>query len=708
MFELKAKISLIDMLTAPMRKVERQVKSTERATRMYSDATTKLSDSQGKLARSAGQSSKQVEDVNQRLSKMSSSAGTWVGRIGKTAAAFSALGVAAAGVAAGGLAFGGLKRAMDYEAQLSSIQALTGASAEEMKLMNALALEMGAKTKYSALQAAQGIEELLKAGIEPATVKAGGLEAALNLATAGGLDLAEAAETMATSLNAFKKDGLSASDASNILAGTANTAATDVRGLGFALASVGGVADMIGLSFRDVNTAIGLMSNDGLKNGSDAGTSFKSMLMYLQPQTEKATELFNKLGIGVGKANKFFKNGKIKDLAGISEVLQETFKNMSEQQRTATFLDIFGTDGVKAASTLYKAGADGVKKFRKEMSEVTALEVAKKKMDNAAGAVEQFKGAVETLQISALTPVLPIIKKIALAAVGFVEKYTPKITAAVERMVSKAKEYVKDRFINNPAFQNLTAEGKIRFVIDDILSSFSGWLKGEGGAQIKSVTETLVSTLAAGVEAASQPLVSTALSLGKALANGVIEGLQNALADHPLYAAIAGGAAGSRFGIYGVVAGAGAGVIASQGASIKVERKNYEKIVKDPNSIMNRVTGGQSAGPLMSGGAEKPAGIDPFKPFGNVQIGGLDADALTNVPGHSGGLDRVPYDGYVARLHKDERVQTRTEANEYRSGRSSTQPNTVNVTFNYNGTGNAAADVQEMMRLMVRELEALR
>ncbi|MCM3272956.1 phage tail tape measure protein [Paenibacillus elgii] len=401
MFELKAKISLIDMLTAPMRKVERQVQSTERATRMYSEATTKLSDSHGKLARSASQSSTQVDSVNKRLSKMSSSAGDSISKIGKTAAAFSALGVAAAGVVAGGLAFGGFKRAMDYEAQLSSIQALTGASAEEMKLMNALALEMGAKTKYSALQAAQGIEELLKAGIEPATVKAGGLEAALNLATAGGLDLAEAAETMATSLNAFKKDGLSASDASNILAGTANTAATDVRGLGFALASVGGVADMIGLSFRDVNTAIGLMSNDGLKNGSDAGTSFKSMLMYLQPQTEKATELFNKLGIGVGKANKFFKDGKIKDLAGISEVLQETFKNMSEQQRTATFLDIFGTDGVKAASTLYKAGAGGVKKFREEMSKVTALEVAKKKMDNAAGAVEQFKGAIETLQISA-------------------------------------------------------------------------------------------------------------------------------------------------------------------------------------------------------------------------------------------------------------------------------------------------------------------
>ncbi|MFB6362490.1 phage tail tape measure protein [Paenibacillus elgii] len=612
----------------------------------------------------------------------------------KMAGASAALAGLGAGVGAVATAANSLKKAMDYESQLSSIQALTGASADEMKRMSDLALEMGAKTRYSALQSAQGIEELLKAGLSPATVKAGGLEAALNLATAGGLDLAEASETMATSLNAFKKDGLLASDASNILAGTANAAATDVRGLGYALASVGGVADMIGLSFRDVNTAVGLMSNDGLKNGSDAGTSFKSMLMYLQPQTEKATKLFNKLGIGVGKANKFFKDGKIKDLAGISEVLQQTFKNMSEQDRTATFLDIFGTDGVKAASTLYKAGADGVKKFHEEMSKVTALEVAKKKMDNAAGAIEQLKGTIETLQIRALTPVLPVIKKFALAAGELIGKYTPQISAAVERMVEKAKAYVKDRFINNPIFKNLTAEGKVRFVIDDLLSNFNVWLKGEGGTQIKSVTELLVSTLAAGITAATQPLVTAALTLGKALAKGVIDGLQNTLADHPLYAAIAGGAAGSRFGVYGVVAGAGAGLIASKGAATKTERKNYENIVKDPNSIMNRVTGGQIAGPTTSGKAENPTGYDPLKPFGNVKIDGSKHTGLAN----------VPYDGYTARLHKGERILSPSQNAEYTKEANGGGGGGINVNVTMNGvTVRSTDDIDALAGAIARK-----
>lgn len=77
---------------------------------------------------------------------------------------------------------------------------------------------------------------------------------------------------MSTAMNAFRKDGLSAAQVSNVLADTANAAATDMRELSYAIASGGGVADMAGLSFKDFNAAIGLMSNDGLRSGSDAGT----------------------------------------------------------------------------------------------------------------------------------------------------------------------------------------------------------------------------------------------------------------------------------------------------------------------------------------------------------------------------------------------------------------------------------------------------
>ncbi|WP_339274473.1 phage tail tape measure protein [Paenibacillus sp. FSL W8-0426] len=432
------------------------------------------------------------------------------------------------GVAAGSVAIVGdsLKKAMNFESQLQSVKALTGATDETMTKMRDLALEQGAATKYSALEAAQGIEELLKAGMSESTIMTGGLNAALNLATAGGLDLAEAAETMATSMNAFKKDGLSAAQTADILAGTANAAATDVRNIAYGIASAGGVADMAGISFRDLNTAIGLMSNDGLKSGSDAGTSFKSMLMYLQPQTKKAANLFEELGIGVGKANKFFKDGSIKDLAGIAQVLNDTLKDMNSQDRVATLLDIFGTDGVRAATTLYKAGAKGVKEFHNEMAKVTALQVAEEKMNSAAGALEQFQGAMETLQISALSPLLPYIKEFALGAQKLIADWTPQITAAVQNAVDTAANYIKTNFINNPEFTNLpTISQKIDFVFAKAKEVFDKWWADGGEAQIRSGTEAVTNLMLNVLEAAVPRMAQIGLKLGATIAQGVLDGL---------------------------------------------------------------------------------------------------------------------------------------------------------------------------------------
>lgn len=174
----------------------------------------------------------------------------------------AAIGIGTATLGAGFFAGQSLRKAMDFEAQLSSIQALTGLTGEEMDNMRRLALKMGSQTKYSALESAQAIEELVKAGMNPATLAAGGLEAALNLATAGGLELVDAAEIMSDGLNGFRKDGLSAADAANILAGAANASSTDVMQLKFGLSSVGPVADGIGVSFKEVNATLAAFSNN--------------------------------------------------------------------------------------------------------------------------------------------------------------------------------------------------------------------------------------------------------------------------------------------------------------------------------------------------------------------------------------------------------------------------------------------------------------
>ncbi|GIO33261.1 hypothetical protein J2TS6_44020 [Paenibacillus albilobatus] len=507
-----------DRLTSPAQKIESRL---DKLNRTVAKPEVKLSDR-----------------ISNDLGKLQSKLSSIVKKVWKIPVTAAIAGTLAFGGGAAYLGVDSVHKAMDFESELSTIQALTGATNAEMAKMQTLALKMGADTKYNALEAAQGIEELLKAGLTPAAVQAGGLEAALNLATAGGLGLADSAEIMSTALNAYKKDAMTAAQASDILAGTANASATSVEELRYSLAAVSAVASGVGMSFKDTNVALGLFANNGLK-GPDAGTSLKTMLSNLVPKTNDAYNLFDqfnllitdttaslsllsKAGIkpasnsvtdinnalqkyvarqqGLKEGTKkvvnatrdfmmannlvhsafYDEKGDLKDLDKIAGLLQDRFGKLTNEQRQFYLYQLFGSDAIRAGTILYKEGAKGVKEFEKEMSNVTALEVAKKKMDNAAGAVEQFRGAVETLQISALLPTMPIIKRVAHGAADFVEKYTPEITAAVDKMMTKVQNQM-DKLAKDPAFQKADMFGKLRIAWDTVITQpLTEWWEGNG------------------------------------------------------------------------------------------------------------------------------------------------------------------------------------------------------------------------------------
>ncbi|CDN41461.1 phage tail tape measure protein [Paenibacillus sp. P22] len=496
------------------------------------------------------------------------------------AASLAAAGLAAGGIVAAGVVLkNSLSKAMDFESELFTIQALTGATSKEMSQMSALALKMGADTKYNAMEAAQGIEELLKAGLTPAAVQAGGLESALNLATAGGLDLASAAEIMSTALNAYKDDGMSAAHAADVLAGTANASATSVEELRLSLAAVSAVASGVGMNFDDTNVALGLFANNGLKS-SDAGTSLKTMLMRLQPTTDAAYNAFDDLGLmttdvqksmaflskkgvkpasdsivdvtkalkgyaaqeakvkpGTARAEKAFKNlasannlvqsafydskGNLKDLGKIADLLKTKMAKLTNAQRAQYMQTMFGTDAIRASNILFKEGGEGVKEFYKEMSKVTALDVARKKMDNAAGAMEQLSGAFETIQISALLPTMPLIKRAANALADYVTKYTPQITGAMESMVNSAERYLNDHFLANDKFKKLDLNGKISWVIEDFGKVAQAWLNSEQASKIGQVGASIGTTIiTSAAKAATNAIMSSptlSLLLGAAI-----------------------------------------------------------------------------------------------------------------------------------------------------------------------------------------------
>jgi TP901 family phage tail tape measure protein len=303
--------------------------------------------------------------------------------------------------------------AANFEQKMKDVQAVSGESADNMKSLTDLALDMGKKTAFSAAEAASGIEELVKAGVSVTDILNGGLEGALNLAIAGNLDLAEAAEISSTALNAFKKDALTVSQAADILAGAANASATDVHEMRYGLSMVSAVASGVGLSFKDTSTALAVFAQNGLK-GSDAGTSLKTMLLNLIPQTKKEAKLFDQLGVTVdGASNAFFdSHGNIKSLAEISQVLQDKLKDLTNEQRQATLAQMFGTDAIRAGNILYKEGAKGITEMWEAMSKVKAADVAKVKLDTLKGAFTELTSAAESVGISIGMDFLPALTNI--------------------------------------------------------------------------------------------------------------------------------------------------------------------------------------------------------------------------------------------------------------------------------------------------------
>jgi TP901 family phage tail tape measure protein len=324
-------------------------------------------------------------------------------------------------------------QAANFEQKMADVKAVSGATGDEMSKLGDLAKEMGMKTAFSATEAAGGIEEMIKAGLTVEQIINGGLEASLNLAVAGNLQLAEAAEIASTALNAFKADGMSAAEAANILAGAANASATDVGELKYGLSMASAVASGIGLSFRDTSTALALFAQNGLK-GSDAGTSLKTMLLNLIPATKKEIKLFEELGVTTKDgSNAFFDaQGNIKSMAEIAEVLQTKLSHLTNEQRQATLQMMFGTDAIRAANILYKEGADGINNMWAAMSNVTAAEVAATKMDTLKGAFTTFLSSLESVGIKIGEEFLPGLTDLTKFATDLIRKFGEVDTSTIK------------------------------------------------------------------------------------------------------------------------------------------------------------------------------------------------------------------------------------------------------------------------------------
>lgn len=331
---------------------------------------------------------------------------------------------AAAGlVIAGGLGVA-VKSAADFEQGLSNIKAVSGATGDTMELVRGKAMQLGKDTKFSAGEAASAMEELAKAGIPLPDILNGAADATVALAAAGEVSLPEAATIASNAMNQFSLKAADMPKVADAIAGAANASAIDVSEFGQSLSQVGAVANLAGVSFEDTATAIALMGNAGIK-GSDAGTSLKSMFQRLIPNTKEQKDLMAKLGIITKDgANQFFDaHGKLKSLAEVSQIMQTSLKGMTAEQKQATLTTLFGSDAIRAAAVLTKEGSKGFNEMAGAMAKVSAQDVAKTKMDNFNGSMEQLKGSLETAGITLGNVFLPAIRSVVDVVTEWINKF---------------------------------------------------------------------------------------------------------------------------------------------------------------------------------------------------------------------------------------------------------------------------------------------
>lgn len=317
-----------------------------------------------------------------------------------------------------GVGAAAVKTATDFEAGMSEVKAISGATGSEFDALRDKAIEMGAKTKFSASDSADAFKYMAMAGWD-ASQMMDGIAGIMDLAAASGEDLATTSDIVTDALTAF---GLQASDSAHfadVLAQASSKSNTNVGLMGETFKYVAPVAGALGYSIEDTAVAIGLMANSGIK-GSQAGTALRSTITRLAKPVGEAKDAVEELGISITNAD-----GTMKPLSQTMVELREKFAGLTEEQKAQYAAMLAGQEGMSGLLAIVNASDEDFQKLTDEINNANgaAEDMASVMMDNTAGAVEQLKGALESAGILIGEKLTPYIRQLAEWITGLVEKF---------------------------------------------------------------------------------------------------------------------------------------------------------------------------------------------------------------------------------------------------------------------------------------------
>lgn len=424
-------------------------------------------------------------------------------------------GVGTALSAAGGYA---VKLGMDFETAMSEVQAISGASADQMVLLTEKAKEMGAKTKFSATESAEAFKYMAMAGWKTEDML-GGIEGIMNLAAASGSDLGTASDIVTDALTAM---GYAASDAgrlANVMASASSNANTNVELMGETFKYAAPLCGALGYNMEDTAVAIGLMANSGIK-GSQAGTSLRSILTRLAKPTKESATAMDALGISITDTK-----GNMLPFSSVMEQLRSKFAGLTSEEQAQYAAMLGGQEAMSGLLAIVNAAPADYDKLTRAVATCNdgmgaAAQMAQTMQDNLQGDITILKSGLEGVGIAIYEHLVDPMRDAVQAGTGMVEQLNAALTeggleglvVAVGDVLTQVVSYIANLA---PKFIDLATQ---------LITSFIKGIERSAGALSVSAVGIGVKFIE-GILTIAPQLLSTGLKLitelGKGISNAI-------------------------------------------------------------------------------------------------------------------------------------------------------------------------------------------
>lgn len=427
---------------------------------------------------------------------------------------------------------------MNFESAMSQVEAVSGATGDDLTKLTSKAEEMGAKTKFSATQSAEAFNYMAMAGWKT-TDMIDGIEGVMNLAAASGEDLATTSDIVTDALTAM---GYSAKDSgrlADVMAAASANANTNVSLMGSTFQYAAPIVGALGYSMEDTAVAIGLMANAGIK-GDKAGTALRSTLTRLSAPPKDCAEAMDKLGLSIKNSD-----DTMKPLRTVIDDLRKKFKGLSASEQTATAKHIAGAEAMSGLLAIVNAAPADYKKLIKAVDESkgSAKKMADTMNNNVAGSMTLLKSQIEGVQIQLFKKLAPAFQTAIKEAGKFISgvdwnKFGNTVKGALDKAMQGLKWIIDNHQIVVGGMQLIVGAFAVKKIWD--------WTKGVSDAAksiVGFVTQTISSTTATSANTAAE-VANTGAKAAGTTATGALTTAQKllngAMSANPVGLVIAG------------------------------------------------------------------------------------------------------------------------------------------------------------------------